>query len=82
MHWQAMADLFYLVETLWPGAPETFPPSLLSFHWWIATTPTLFFTSPTAFVVHLRQTLALYLSLLNQDEPPHEGKHNTNLVQK
>jgi hypothetical protein len=50
----------------------------------VATIPNPCFKSPTAFVVHLRQTHALlpYLSLLNPDEPPREGKHNTNLVQK
>jgi hypothetical protein len=39
---------------------------------------------PMAFGVHIRQTHALtvYLSLLNPEEPPCEGKHNTNLVQK
>ena len=42
------------------------------------------FKSPTAFVVHIWQTHALppYLSLLNPDELPCEGKCNTNLVQK
>jgi hypothetical protein len=50
----------------------------------VATTPTLCFKSPVAFVVHTWQTHALwpYLSLLNPDELPCEGKHNTNLVQK
>jgi hypothetical protein len=45
--------------------------------------PTLCFKSPKALVVHLRQTHTLlpYLSLLNPDEPPPEGKPNTNLVQ-
>ena len=43
------------------------------------------FKSLTAFVVHLRQTHTLpllYLSLLNPDKLPCEGKCNTNLVQK
>ena len=36
---------------------------------------------PWPFVVHTCQThTLLYLSLWNPDEPPHEGKHHTNLV--
>jgi hypothetical protein len=40
--------------------------------------------NPHGLVVHSWQThdLLPYLSLLNLDGPPHEGKHNTNLVQK
>jgi hypothetical protein len=78
----------YLVETLWPGAPEMSPPSLLSSHCWFATMPTLCFKSLIAFVMHLSQTpaLLLYLSLLNNPltptpKCPSERKHHTNLVQ-
>jgi hypothetical protein len=42
------------------------------------------FKSPTALVVHIWQTntLSPYLSLLNSVEPPCEGKHHIDLVQK
>jgi hypothetical protein len=80
--WLAMADLFYLMESLTQNSTIS-PPSLLGSHWRIATTPTPCFQSSTAFVVYIWQTHAFppYLSLLNPDQP-REGKRNTNLVQK
>jgi hypothetical protein len=73
---------FHLKETLWPRAPETSPPSSLSFYWRVPTMPAPCFKSPRAFVEHIWQTHALwpYLFLLNPDEPLLEGRHNTNLV--
>ena len=74
MHWRAVAGLFYLMETLWPGASKMSLPSSLGSCWQFTTTPTPCFKSSMAFVVHLRQTQALpqYLSLLN-----HPVKENT-----
>jgi hypothetical protein len=72
MHWWAVA--------LWPIAPESSPSSSLSPHWQVITMPALCFKSLMAFVVHIWQThnLPLYLSLLNPERPPCEGKRNTN----
>jgi hypothetical protein len=79
MHWQAMANLF-----LSRGDSDSElqnPPKFPLVGYYYANP---FFKSPTAFVMHIWQihVLPMYLSLLNPDEPPHEGKHNTNLVQK
>ena len=78
--WPAKYWLFFLVETLWPGAPETSKSGSLGFHWLVDT---LHFKSCTAFVVHIWQTHTLpqYLSTLSPDEPLREGKCNTNLLQ-
>jgi hypothetical protein len=67
---------FYLTETLRLKAPKSLHPALLSSHWWVITTSAPCCKTPMAFVVHIRQTHALppYLSLLNSDEPPREGK--------
>lgn len=43
----------------WPVAPETFPPSSLSSHWRVTTTPNLYFKIPYCFGG------VSYLSLLN-----------------
>ena len=83
MHWRAMANLF-LSHGDSDSELHNLSTQLTSSHWQVATMPAPCFKSPMAFVVHIWQTHALppYLSLLNPDEPPHEGKHNTNLVQK
>lgn len=74
---------FYLMETLTQN-PKISSPSSLSSYGWAVTTPAPCFNSPKTFAVDLRQTHTLlpYLSLLNPDKPPHEGKRNTNAVQK
>ena len=74
---------FYLVETLTQNSTIS-PPNSLVFHWQVVTTSTLCFKSPMAFVVHISQTQTLlpYLSLLNPDKLPCEGRHATNLVTK
>ena len=83
IHWQAMAKLFYLMETL-TQCSKISPPSSLSSHWWVTIMPVQCFKTPTTFVVYIRQTHTLppYLSLLDLDEQLHEGKCNINLAQK
>jgi hypothetical protein len=65
---QQWPTYFYLVETL--SQNFTISSQLTRFPLAVTTTPAPCFTSPTALVVHLRQTHALlqYLSLLNLDE--------------
>jgi hypothetical protein len=58
VHWWAMADLIYLVETLTQSSKFSLP-NLLGSYWQVATTPAPCFKSPTAFVVHIKQTHAL-----------------------
>jgi hypothetical protein len=74
-HWMTMADLFLSHRDSVAQSSQNVSTQLTKF---------LCFKFPTAFVLRLRQTHALlwYLSLLNQDELPLEGKHNTNLVKK
>jgi hypothetical protein len=81
--WQTMANLF-LSHGDSDSELHNLSTQLASSHCWVATTQTLCFKFPTAFVVHIRQThtLPLSLSLLNPDELLYEEKHNTNLVQK
>ena len=71
---QAMANLLLSRGDSLAVAPETSPPDLSSSLWRVATTPTLYFKFPTAFVVHIWQThfLPLYLYLLNPDKLPCE----------
>jgi hypothetical protein len=73
----------YLTETLTQSSKIS-PSCLLSSHWQVVIIVAPCSKTPTAFVVHIRQThaLPLYLSLLNPVKLPRKGKHCTNLVQK